>query len=182
MTKRIDPTVLSQSYEDYLSDEPDAYGLPDGLSREQYEALQEGNLKGYPVAPMARFVNLTEAKCPRCESPRLSISLTSSTMMVLGSIEGEAVVSSHLMGTDGFEQLSCEQCRLTLANTPGETRLRKAKLYDSMEAATRQRHDPITLATHELDSAWFEAGMRVIAEAMCAFSIDTETVHELEEN
>lgn len=31
---------FDQSYEDYLSDEPDAYGLPDGLTRQEYERLQ----------------------------------------------------------------------------------------------------------------------------------------------
>jgi hypothetical protein len=32
------PEPTDQSYEDYLSDEPDQHGIPDGLTREQYEA------------------------------------------------------------------------------------------------------------------------------------------------
>ena len=28
-----------QTYEDYLSDEPGQHGIPDGLTREQYETL-----------------------------------------------------------------------------------------------------------------------------------------------
>lgn len=33
------PDPLSQTYEDYLSDEPGQHGLPDGLSRETYESV-----------------------------------------------------------------------------------------------------------------------------------------------
>lgn len=32
--------ALAQSYEDYLSDQPDQYGIPDGLTREQYAERQ----------------------------------------------------------------------------------------------------------------------------------------------
>lgn len=31
------PSPLDQSYEDYLSDEPGQYGIPDGMTRAEYE-------------------------------------------------------------------------------------------------------------------------------------------------
>lgn len=39
-----EPNPWAQSYEDYLSDEPGAHGIPDGLTREEYEQARRKNL------------------------------------------------------------------------------------------------------------------------------------------
>ncbi len=38
--------LIDQTYEDYLSDEPGQHGIPDGLSRAQYTAMQDAAREG----------------------------------------------------------------------------------------------------------------------------------------